>query len=147
MKVLRQAQLSDLASIALLFEQTAITWGVDAIKDCFNAPYKIWVLDDGDICAAVVVTCITDIWEIIQLAVSPAHQSKGVGSQMLSHVIDQASFSGVAKLQLEVRVSNTPAISLYQKYGFAQVGCRKAYYSNQEDALLFDLTLPNPVAQ
>ena len=147
MTALREAQLSDVASIALLFEQTAISWGVDAIKDCFNPPYKTWVLDDGDICAAVVVTCVTDIWEIVQLAVSPARQSKGIGSQILSHVIDQASFSGVTKLQLEVRVSNTPAISLYQKYGFTQVGCRKAYYADQEDALLFDLTLPNPVAQ
>ena len=74
---------------------------------------------------------------INNIAVSPAHQNKGVASMLLDKIIYFANKKRLIGLTLEVRVSNIPAISLYKKYGFIQEGYRKNYYSTpQEDALI-----------
>ncbi len=70
--------------------------------------------------------------EITQLAVLPDWQGKGYGRQLLATLKDRPE-----AIFLEVRASNRPAIGLYQKHGFEEVGRRQAYYHNPtEDALL-----------
>ena len=74
---------------------------------------------------------------INNIAVSPAHQNKGIASMLLERVIYYAKKKRLIGLTLEVRVSNKPAISLYKKYGFVSEGVRKNYYSiPPEDALV-----------
>ena len=74
---------------------------------------------------------------INNIAVSPTHQHKGVASMLLEKVIYFANKKKLIGLTLEVRVSNTPAIRLYKKYGFVPEGIRKNYYSTPpEDALI-----------
>ena len=79
---------------------------------------------------------------ISTLAVHTAHQRKGLGELLLVALLDEASRLGAARATLEVRVSNPAAQALYARYGFEQVGRRKAYYpDNREDALI--LTTPD----
>ena len=53
------------------------------------------------------------------------------------HIIDDCYKNNIKYLTLEVRVSNLPAIKLYEKYGFQSLGTRKGYYQdNSEDALI-----------
>ncbi len=79
--------------------------------------------------------CILDQGELANLALSPLRRGAGLGSHLLQHVVDVASSRGVHKLFLEVRSSNAAAIDLYQRFGFADVGLRPAYYDNpREDA-------------
>jgi ribosomal-protein-alanine N-acetyltransferase len=79
---------------------------------------------------------------ISTLAVHTSHRRKGLGELLLIALLDEASHLGVARATLEVRVSNVAAQALYAKYGFEQVGRRKAYYTdNREDALI--LTTPD----
>lgn len=74
---------------------------------------------------------------VCTLGVHPDWRERGVGELLLSEMIVAAARLGASHLTLEVRVSNLPAQRLYEKYGFAPVGVRKAYYSdNQEDALI-----------
>ncbi|MSP12784.1 MAG: ribosomal-protein-alanine N-acetyltransferase [Chloroflexi bacterium] len=74
---------------------------------------------------------------ISQIAVHPDYRGKKLGELLLVFMIQRAMELDAEIVTLEVRVSNTIAQNLYRKYGFQQVGMRKAYYSdNNEDAFL-----------
>lgn len=82
-------------------------------------------------------------WQILEeahltnIAVSPDFRRRKVAESMLAVVIDECLKNGIKYITLEVRVSNTPAINLYEKYGFKSLGTRKGYYqNNNEDALI-----------
>lgn len=74
---------------------------------------------------------------ICTLAVRPEWRGRGLGELLLLSLIEHAYTRNAQVLTLEVRVSNTVAQRLYAKFGFHQVGRRKAYYSdNREDAYI-----------
>ncbi len=80
---------------------------------------------------------ILDEAHITNIAVLPEYRKKGVGEVLLTSIIDTCYKEMVKYLTLEVRVSNKPAISLYEKYAFKSLGTRKGYYqNNNEDALI-----------
>ncbi len=82
---------------------------------------------------------------IIDIAVHPDAQRRGVGSVLLGALEAFAMEQGAFALTLEVRLSNAPAIALYEKHGYEQVGCRSRYYSdNGEDALIMTRALIEP---
>ena len=67
-------------------------------------------------------------------------RGRGVGSALLQRLIDKARMSGCAFISLEVRVSNGPARSLYEAFGFHKLGERADYYANpRENALIYTL--------
>ena len=60
-----------------------------------------------------------------------------LNKQLMLHLIDECYEQMIKYITLEVRVSNIPAINLYEKFGFSSVGVRKKYYQdNNEDALI-----------
>jgi ribosomal-protein-alanine acetyltransferase len=74
---------------------------------------------------------------VTTIGVEPNYQGQGLGELLLLCMVDEAIARGASWLTLEVRVSNTPAQTLYRKYGFTVQGTRKRYYSdNHEDALI-----------
>jgi ribosomal-protein-alanine N-acetyltransferase len=83
-----------------------------------------------------------DYWityEISQLAdigVAGDVQNRGIGREMLEWMLRKADQEGCENMSLEVRVSNEPAIHLYEKFGFIRAGIRKNYYTDGEDAIL-----------
>jgi ribosomal-protein-alanine N-acetyltransferase len=80
---------------------------------------------------------ILDEGHVSTIAIHPDWRGQGLGEMMLVALMDTAIVRGAGELTLEVRVSNHVAQSLYQKYGFVQVGRRKRYYhDNNEDALI-----------
>ncbi|MFH1775506.1 MAG: ribosomal protein S18-alanine N-acetyltransferase [Chloroflexota bacterium] len=80
---------------------------------------------------------MADEAHIISIAVRSEYLRQGMGELLLIALIDLAVELGASMITLEVRVSNTAAQQLYYKYGFIQVGRRRAYYvDNREDALI-----------
>jgi ribosomal-protein-alanine N-acetyltransferase len=80
---------------------------------------------------------IVDEAHISTLAVHPEWRGRGLGELLLVALIEAAVQRGARVATLEVRVSNVVAQALYGKHAFAQVGRRKAYYTdNREDALI-----------
>lgn len=80
---------------------------------------------------------VLDEAHITNISVAPENRRKNVGEALLTAVIDACYKEMVKYLTLEVRVSNIPAISLYEKYNFKSLGTRKGYYqNNNEDALI-----------
>ncbi|WP_088240956.1 ribosomal protein S18-alanine N-acetyltransferase [Calothrix rhizosoleniae] len=86
-------------------------------------------------------------WSILEeahvtiLAVNPQYHHQGLGQAILYFLLKSAYDRGLERATLEVRVSNSPAISLYQKFGFKRAGKRPNYYQdNGEDALILWLS-------
>ena len=83
---------------------------------------------------AVPATVVADEMTIDSVAVAPDYRRKGYASALIDLAIKQAK---AAVVMLEVRESNTAAISLYQSLGFEKVGLRKNYYERPvENAVL-----------
>lgn len=80
-----------------------------------------------------------DEGEIINVAVSPKFQRKGIADKLLSALIKEGTKNGVSRFFLEVRVSNSAAIHLYEKHGFQIQGIRKDFYKEiHEDAYVMN---------
>lgn len=78
-----------------------------------------------------------DETDVMNVAVHPDWRRRGIAEKLIAGLIDALKSRGSHALLLEVRASNSPAISLYEKLGFQQVGLRKNYYRNpKEDALI-----------
>ena len=83
----------------------------------------------------VATSFMHDEAHIASIGVRKAHRGRGAGELLLTGAIEAAMDRGSRVVTLEVRVSNYVAQSLYTKYGFAKVGIRKRYYTNNgEDA-------------
>jgi ribosomal-protein-alanine N-acetyltransferase len=86
------------------------------------------------------VWMMPDEAHIVTIATRESHRRHGTGERLLIATIDLAREKGQPLVTLEVRVSNEPAIALYRKYGFQEVGRRPRYYSdNQEDAYILTI--------
>jgi ribosomal-protein-alanine N-acetyltransferase len=80
---------------------------------------------------------IADEAHIVTLMVHPIVQGQGLGQALLTALMAQAWQRQLARATLEVRASNQPALCLYEKFGFQQLGQRRNYYQdNGEDALI-----------
>lgn len=74
---------------------------------------------------------------VTTIAVAPEHRGRGLGELLLIALFEEALIRGAEWLTLEVRVSNSSAQALYEKYGFTRQGRRRHYYSdNGEDAYI-----------
>lgn len=78
-----------------------------------------------------------DEGEITNVAVTETFRGRQVGSFLIRKMLQEAVKREIGRIFLEVRVSNTPAIRLYQKYGFTMCGRRRGFYEKpKEDAWL-----------
>src|SRR3712207_3132959 len=76
------------------------------------------------------------VWHVMNVAVDPALQGEGIGSDLLTALLVEVG-DDRARYTLEVRQSNAPAIRLYERFGFRSAGLRRRYYQdNGEDALI-----------
>jgi [ribosomal protein S18]-alanine N-acetyltransferase len=85
----------------------------------------------------VVNSRYVDAWHVMNVAVDPDFQRRGIATQLLERVFELTDGDDRRGYTLEVRVSNTDAIRLYEKLGFGSRGIRRGYYTdNREDALI-----------
>ena len=100
------------------------------------AHYRV-VKVGGQVVAYAGLWLMVDEAHITTFAVDPAYRRRGVGERLLLVMLDIAIERGAREATLEVRLSNTPARNLYEKFGFRPVGIRPNYYSDDnEDALI-----------
>ena len=93
--------------------------------------------DSGRLIAYLIVSRYVDAWHIMNLAVHPGWRRAGVASRLLDELLDLTAGDRCRGYTLEVRVSNTAAIALYERFGFEASGVRRGYYTdNREDALI-----------
>ena len=92
---------------------------------------------EGELIAYAGTWHIIDEGHITTIAVKKDYLRQHIGEALIVKIFEDCYKEGIKYLTLEVRVSNTPAIGLYTKYGFSSLGTRKGYYQdNNEDALI-----------
>ena len=85
----------------------------------------------------VVNSRYVDAWHVMNVAVDPDFQRRGIATQLLERVFELTEGDDRRGYTLEVRVSNSDAIRLYESLGFSSRGVRRGYYTdNREDALI-----------
>ncbi len=82
-----------------------------------------------------------DCTEILNIVVHKKYRRQGIASKLLEHLIEYSKQHEKQSIMLEVNVQNEIALGLYKKYNFEEVGKRKKYYNNQDDAILMTLFL------
>ncbi|MBQ8309078.1 MAG: ribosomal protein S18-alanine N-acetyltransferase [Clostridia bacterium] len=119
-------------------------------RECFRLPWTekmirsaigrtdfcgVIAFADGKPFGYVLGTQLFEDAELLRIAVLPDFRGQGLGKELLDEFLRQAKRRGAEKVFLEVRVSNLPAITLYQSRGFECLRVREKYYENVEDAL------------
>ena len=75
------------------------------------------------------------------IAVHPKYLRRSIGKNLIQHIIARVILRNIGVILLEVSAENIPARKCYQSLGFNQMGIRKDYYSNGDDAILYNLEL------
>ena len=114
-------------------------WSEKSIATELDSRLSCWLvaLDGDQVVGYVGSQTVIDETDMMNIAVHPDHRRKGVAEMLIGELILALKERGSKALLLEVRASNNPAIALYEKLGFCQVGRRPNYYRNpKEDALI-----------
>jgi ribosomal-protein-alanine N-acetyltransferase len=118
-------------------------WTYVMLQQSLEGEHLCWKLLEGNqLVGYMIVMQVMEQFELLNIAVADSHQGKGLGNYLIKVLKNQADKKSVKTIFLEVRESNKPAVSLYQKHGFLQVGKRKNYYvddNRKEDALIMQL--------
>lgn len=119
-------------------------WSENSVAAELEHDYSLWVvaLEEDTVVGYVGAQISFEEADMMNVAVHPDHRRKGIAESVIDALIAQLKERGCAGLSLEVRASNIPAITLYEKMEFTQVGLRRNYYRNpKEDALILRKTL------
>ena len=115
-------------------------WSKDSFYTEINnkiAKYYTARMPNGDITGFAGCWHIVDEAHITTVAVSKEYRRKHIAETLIVKLLEDCYNEFIKYITLEVRVSNIPAIKLYEKYGFKSLGTRKGYYQdNNEDALI-----------
>lgn len=114
-------------------------WSSKAFLSEFNSNYSVYksAIYDFRTIGYIGSWIIGDEGHITTLAVHPEYRKRHIADILLYSLFIELKSKNVKWLTLEVRVSNIPAINLYKKFKFKQLGIRKKYYQdNNEDGLI-----------
>jgi ribosomal-protein-alanine N-acetyltransferase len=114
------------------FPQDPLAWSIEQIRASYRAGHICIALEaDNAIHGYGIFSQVLDELELLMICIAKEHRSKGLASDFLRRSCEYFSYS-VKTVFLEVRASNSAAITLYKKIGFAEQGLRKHYYPASE---------------
>ena len=120
-------------------------WSEGNFRDCLQGAYRCRVAAvDGEPVGFMILSSVLDERHLLNVAVDPARQRRGLALWMLEDELDEARTASMSVMYLEVRAGNDGAQSLYRRLGFVENGRRKGYYragTGREDAVLMMLEL------
>ena len=128
------AQIAELEKICF-----SDPWSERSIASELDNQLAFWLVAvEGESVAGYIGSqTVIDETDMMNVAVHPDFRRKGIAEALVNTLVNNLKKMGSRCLTLEVRASNAPAIALYEKLGFAEIGRRKNYYRNpREDALI-----------
>lgn len=115
-------------------------WTRGNFADSLAAGYSSWVLrQDGELLGYAVMMLVLDEVQLLNISILPEYQRRGLGSELLAHLLEVARRHGARHMVLEVRPSNVPGQALYRRFLFSEIGRRKGYYpahDGREEAIV-----------
>ena len=138
--MIREMQIDDLDQVMVIEEESfSVPWTINGFFTFLIREDALFLVseDDEGINGYIGLICAPPEGDITNVAVKASKRKNGTGRALVSEMISRAHEKGVDDIFLEVRVSNDPAIRLYESFGFENVGIRKNYYERPtEDALI-----------
>lgn len=139
------AELRHVFEIASLEKETfSEPWSEKSLTDTLTGNNSLFLVCEksGEVAGYVGCYVVCDEAAITNVAVSSKFRRLGIADALITALKGRAKEKGCSVITLEVRVSNSPAILLYEKHGFKTVGTRRGFYTNpREDAyvMLYEL--------
>jgi [ribosomal protein S18]-alanine N-acetyltransferase len=137
---IRMLDLADLSAIEVIEQRAYPTpWSRSMFASELAKPTSICLgaFEGEDLLGYVINSRYVDAWHIMNVAVDPQHQRRGIATHLLERLFELTRDDERRGYTLEVRISNEDAIRLYEKLGFESRGIRRGYYTdNREDALI-----------
>lgn len=135
--------------VALEAQVQAFPWTRGNFADALASGYGAWTLRrEGKLAGFCILMFAPDVAHLLVIAVAQNLHRQGLGGVMLDWCEQQARERGLEGLLLEVRPSNTSAISFYKGHGYLQIGMRRAYYpaekGGREDAIVMQKRFGEP---
>lgn len=120
-------------------ESFSTPWSEQSFRELLSIDYAHYLVAeyDGELVGSAGMRVICNEGNIDNVVVKPTHRGKGIADRLISELIKLGDSMGVEAYTLEVRVSNAPAIHVYEKNGFVNEGIRPRFYEKPvEDAMI-----------
>ena len=151
LRAMRATDVPHIAALDLAAFGPIDAWAESSFRDELreNRLARYYVLEDESAVptkAGTVLRGYVGCWSmldelhIVTIGVDPDWQQRGLGDALVQRALDLAHELGCEAVSLECRESNAAALALYSKYGFEQVGRRRRYYKDGEDALILTVS-------
>ena len=137
--ILRRMTEADLDRVAEMEKAVfSMPWSRESFQESLRQSYShFFVAEENVLLGYCGIHNLGGDGEITNVAVDEEARGNGIATQMLIYAMEEMKKEGVEAFTLEVRVSNAPAIRLYEKLGFENKGIRKNFYENPvEDAMI-----------
>lgn len=134
--------LEDLNSISSTLSLEFDTfWNYNTIKSEIENPDSIVLVakEYEQVVAFAGIWKAIDIMHLMDIVVSKSHRRKNIASLLMKEIINITLKNNINELTLEVSQNNLPAIKLYTKFGFKELGIRKNYYGVNNNAIIMTL--------
>ncbi len=136
-KSVRRFRAEDVDAVTAIGDEApeAATWSRESYRKFAEESGSLALVlgTNGEISGFLVGRWVADQAEVLNLAVGMKHRRKGEGTALLGAALEQFGSGGAESVYLEVRESNTGAISFYEKHGFAKTGLRRGYYREPDE--------------
>lgn len=113
------------------------SWSENSLKTQIENKKVLTLKFAEEIIGYCIFMTAADEGEILRIAINKKIRKAGLGKKLLLASIEEMKKGGANEIFLEVRASNESAIALYKSVGFQEIGTRKGYYDNGEDAILY----------
>ena len=141
--LIRRMTLEDIPAVAEIEKQCfSLPWSEKSFEDSISREDTIFLVCEEEeenlyITGYMGLYLSFDEASVTNVAVSPDCRKKGYGEALVLKAKEVAKEAGAECIFLEVRASNAPAISLYKKQDFEELGIRKKFYEHPvEDAII-----------
>ena len=136
-KLIRRFDARDAAAVGEILASSpqAAAWTVKSLEQLNIRGELGWVIEDKkSVAGFLVVRAVVAEAEILNLCIAPEKRRSGLAESLLDVAVAELRRTRVDRLFLEVRESNTAAISFYEKHKFRKTGHRPAYYRDPDEA-------------
>ncbi|MCB9651072.1 MAG: ribosomal protein S18-alanine N-acetyltransferase [Deltaproteobacteria bacterium] len=136
--IARRARADEAAALAALAALAHVEgWSTEALAKAATEPaWGLWVLPDAvGPRGFALVQVVADEAELLLIAVRPEARRSGAGRALFEAARRQAVAEGAEAMFLEVAANNHAALAFYAALGFSEVGRRRRYYADGQDAV------------
>ncbi len=140
--IIRKAVFTDLPQICEIEAESINSWTYNQFAEELGRVFSSFIVAEqsGIIAGYTIAWLIAGELQINSIAVKKNFRRKGFGRMMLDYLINNSGPEIISAIYIEVRKSNSEALSFYESYGFTATGLRKKYYGD-DDAILMEKKL------